>query len=166
MRGEIEKHKLKVKELENRKLKNSLNYKNQNLINFGIEISRKREFTELIYAKLVSIKNNGNIDLKEYNKILTLTKSHLQIDKELEVLQKNINSVNTEFSSRLIAIYPQLSANEVQLASLLRLKFNTKEIAVIKNISPDSVKVMRYRIRKKLNLPTNQGLSQFMQELD
>jgi DNA-binding CsgD family transcriptional regulator len=38
----------------------------------------------------------------------------------------------------------------------------TKEIATVMDISPESVKVARHRLRKKLNLATEQNLSSFL----
>ena len=34
----------------------------------------------------------------------------------------------------------------------------------IKNITPDSVKVLRYRLRKRFNLPTKTTLPEFLNE--
>ena len=164
--SKLNEEKLKLEEFETEKLQEKLHSKSKDLTDFGIEITRKKEFTENIYDKLTILKKEIKTKSTELNELISFIKSHIQIDRELDHFQKNIDSINNEFVSRLRNDCPSLTNNELQLASLLRLKFNTKEIAVIKNISPDSVKVLRYRIRKKLNLSTHQGLSQFMQELD
>ena len=61
--------------------------------------------------------------------------------------------------------FPTLSANEIQICLLLRLQLSSKEIASIKNISVDSLKVLRYRLRKKLNLDSSVKLAEFMNSL-
>ena len=61
--------------------------------------------------------------------------------------------------------YPDLSPSEQQMCALLRLKLSTKEIATVKNISPASVKVMRHRLRKKMNLNSEINLSEFLDTL-
>jgi DNA-binding CsgD family transcriptional regulator len=58
-----------------------------------------------------------------------------------------------------------MTENEKRLAALLRLNLSSKEIASILNISPKSVEMNRYRLRKKLGVPSDVGLSEFIREL-
>ncbi len=166
MESWLNEEKLKLGNLGKTILQEKLHSKGKDLTDFSIEIRRKKEFTEEIYKKLALLKKeNGNGTLA-LNKLISFTKSHLQIDKELSLFQRNIDSVNHEFITSLRNDYPSLTNNELQLASLLRLKLSTKEIAVIKNISPDSAKVLRYRLRKKLNIAARTNLSQFLQDIN
>lgn len=165
MKNGLNEEKLKLEESERKRLQTELRNKNKDLTDFGIEITRKKEFTERVYKKLINLKKQRKMSATALNEVISFTNSHMQIDKEIDYLQRNVESVNHEFVSVLKNDCPALTSNELHLASLLRLKFSTKEIAIIKNISPDSVKVMRYRIRKKLNLPTHKHLSEYMLEL-
>ncbi|WP_157811716.1 helix-turn-helix transcriptional regulator [Tenacibaculum sp. SZ-18] len=45
---------------------------------------------------------------------------------------------------------------------LLRLNLTSKEIAEILNVTPDSVRVARYRLRKKLPISPKEDLVNFM----
>jgi len=101
-----------------------------------------------------------------HKEILKIIKSRLIINKDLNYFNGNVKKINHEFVSKLKVAYPDLTPNEIHLASLLRIKLNTKEIAIIKNISPNSVKVLRYRIRKKMNLETSINLSEFLNSLN
>jgi DNA-binding CsgD family transcriptional regulator len=163
MRNALVQEKLLVEKANNKKLEYELKSKGKDLTDFGIEISRKQEFIEIVYKKLNMLKRN-NSNTQSLNDLIALTKSHLIIDRELEHFQKNVELVNYEFTSRLRTTYPSLTKNEIQLASLLRLNLSSKEISRIKNISPDSVKVLRYRMRKKLDIPASKELSLFMQD--
>ena len=53
----------------------------------------------------------------------------------------------------------------LRLASLLLLNFPTKDIATLNNVTPGSVRLARHRLRKKLNLPAEQDLLEFLQGL-
>jgi len=46
----------------------------------------------------------------------------------------------------------------------LRLNMNSKEIASLMNIQPESVSMSRYRIRKKLALPRKQNLNEYLSQ--
>ncbi|MEZ4827610.1 MAG: LuxR C-terminal-related transcriptional regulator [Bacteroidia bacterium] len=48
------------------------------------------------------------------------------------------------------------------MITLMKMNLSTKEIATILNITPESVNKARYRLRKKLNLDTDQNLQQFI----
>ena len=61
--------------------------------------------------------------------------------------------------------FPLARPSEIRLCALLRLNFASKEIAAIMGISPDSVKVARYRLRKKLELTRNDSLVDFIRNM-
>ena len=61
--------------------------------------------------------------------------------------------------------YPEVSTNDLRLMSLLKMNLSSKEIANILNISIEGVKKARYRLRKKLNLNTEESLQELVIEL-
>ena len=61
--------------------------------------------------------------------------------------------------------YPKLTANELKLCTFLRLNLSTKEIAQLMNISLRGVELSRYRLRKKLELPTETSLFEFFNSI-
>lgn len=61
--------------------------------------------------------------------------------------------------------YPEVSNNDLRLMSLLKLNLSSKEIANILNISVEGVKKARYRLRKKLNLNTEESPQELVIEL-
>ncbi|MCE7993633.1 MAG: helix-turn-helix transcriptional regulator [Roseivirga sp.] len=56
------------------------------------------------------------------------------------------------FQDRLKATYPHLTAYDLRLCTYLKSNLSTKEIAILLNITPDSVKKAKHRLRKKLHL--------------
>ncbi|MBV1888269.1 MAG: LuxR C-terminal-related transcriptional regulator, partial [Urechidicola sp.] len=58
--------------------------------------------------------------------------------------------------------HPTLTPNDLKSCAFLKLNLSSKEIAQLLNISPKSVEVKRYRLRKKLELPHNSGLSEYL----
>jgi DNA-binding CsgD family transcriptional regulator len=47
----------------------------------------------------------------------------------------------------------------------MRMQLNTKEIAQMLNIEPKSIRMARYRLKKKLNLPEETDLINFISKL-
>ena len=162
LKNALSEKRLQLKELERIRLQDELYYNKRDLTDFGIEINRKREYVEKILEKLIDLKNKSTANADEINGIIKYAKSQLQIGKSIDYFHKNVHKVNHEFMSKLKDSYPSLSNNELHLASLLRLNLNSKEIATIKSVTPDSVKVLRYRLRKKFDLKKGTSLTEFL----
>ena len=60
--------------------------------------------------------------------------------------------LHPQFIEKLTTDYPQLSRNDLELCSLIKMNLSTKEIAQILRITDQSVRTRKYRILKKLNL--------------
>lgn len=58
--------------------------------------------------------------------------------------------------------HPNLTQNELKLCAYLRINLSSKEIAQMLNISPESLITKRYRLRKKLDLDTEDNLVKFL----
>lgn len=73
--------------------------------------------------------------------------------------------MHKDFSVRLASKFPQLTAQERKLATLLRLEFSTKYIASLLNISPKSVEIERHRMRTKMGLSRDVKLTDFIKNI-
>ncbi len=156
---------LQLIELENKRLEDALQYKKLDLTNFGIEITKNRKFIQSLHTMLIKIKNSKLKDSEDFNNVMKTIKSRLLMNKELNYFNGNVEKINHEFTTKLKKLHPSLTPNEIHLASLLRLNLNSKEIATIKNVESNSVKVLRYRMRKKMNLDTSIKLSEFLNKI-
>ena len=152
----IQKEKLLRKEAE-------IEFKKQDITDFGIEISRTREFITHLSKLLSELSDSKNDDV--INPLKSEINAFLSNGKSADVLNKNVEEVNHEFVLKLKKKFPSLSKNEIQICLLLRLQLSTKEIAAIKNISQNSMKVLRYRIRKKMALDSAINLTDYIQTL-
>jgi len=162
MKSELNEKQLQLTELEKLRLQQEIQFKNKDLTSFGVEITKNRAFIRSLHSKLLSLEKSEKNDFEDLSGILKTIKTQLLTYSDLNHFNENVKKVNHAFRAKLKESYPSLTPNEIHLASLLLLKLNTKEIAAIKNISPNSVKVLRYRLRKKLNLETSINLSEFL----
>jgi len=165
------KRQLAESELQNEKLTSQqlqlqLNSKKQDLTNLALDISRKNRFSTKVHESLQDI--NRTSDAQERKKkiqaLVRLTSNHLRINEDAQEFQINIDTVNNDFFNKLDKHFAGLTANDKNLCGLIRLNLSSKDIAAIKNISPKSVEMGRYRLRKKLNLSSEKDLSEFLQK--
>ncbi|MBU3010104.1 tetratricopeptide repeat protein [Polaribacter vadi] len=129
--------------------------------------SMRLEFLKQLLMQLKNQrKSNKSLAVKNYIKDLSFKiQQQITIESKLTLLKKKIGSVNDGFDSLLINAYKDLTKTEREVCALLRLNLSIKEIASIRNSNSDAIKAIRYRIRKKMNVPKDQKLERFIQNL-
>lgn len=77
----------------------------------------------------------------------------------------SFNLVNKNFFEQIQKKFPDLTRNELRLCALIKCNLGNKEIANILNITADSVKKSRNRLRKRLQLEADDSLTKYIQFL-
>jgi hypothetical protein len=72
------------------------------------------------------------------------------------------NALDPDFCKKLLRLAPNLIATEIEFCILLRLNFETKEIARYTKSSVRAVEGKKYRVRRKLNIPSDQDITIWM----
>jgi DNA-binding CsgD family transcriptional regulator len=80
-----------------------------------------------------------------------------------ELFQKYFEEVDHGFFENIVKLQPRLSNNDIRLCALIKLKLSNKEIATMMNITPQSVKVAKNRLRKKLNIQQGGDICSLLQ---
>jgi len=141
-----------------------LKFRQNEMVTMAMSIIHKNEFLNSLKDEIVKIK--ANVKDPEVrmglNKLSLMITQDLSIDRDREKFQMHISEQNSSFIHRLTEAFPTMTDNEKRLASLLRLNLSSKEIASILNISPKSVEMNRYRLRKKLKVDPKVSLSDFI----
>ena len=75
------------------------------------------------------------------------------------------NNADKKFLRKIKTKHPGLTPNDLRLCAYLRLNLSSKEIAPLLNISPRSVEVKRYRLRKKMQLDHDINLTNYIIDL-
>ena len=156
----ISKELLEKKAAEEERVKRELNEKKEYLTGFAIEISRKHKLIEEVFTRLQEIRK-----AKDKNPGLEELLKYLRDQRNVESLLEEVELVNSDFYTKLNHLYPDLSAKERRMAALVRLNLSNKEIAIIKNITPASTKVLRHRLGKKLGVTGGESLYNFLRNL-
>lgn len=103
---------------------------------------------------------------KEYEPLKTKIKKIIKVNSlsknEWQSFEKNLLKSHEDFVTRLTRNYPELSAKDIKLSIYLKMNLSSKEIAPLMNISYRGVELHRYRLRKKLNISTEESLNTFM----
>ncbi|QOG00634.1 triple tyrosine motif-containing protein [Flavobacterium sp. MDT1-60] len=107
-------------------------------------------------------KNDSNTNFSLLTKINRIIDHELQGDQHWNEFEEIFNQLHDNFMQRLKTKFPELTPRDMRLCAYLRMNFNTKEIAPLLGISVRGVEDTRYRIRKKLQLPSDANITEFI----
>ncbi|MCG8696408.1 MAG: LuxR C-terminal-related transcriptional regulator, partial [Bacteroidales bacterium] len=132
-------------------LEYSLTHKKNDLSQVIIDNRLRQSFKAELLEKLKLIyKNNDNNIKSQLGSFIADLNIQFDADEKRSQLQENIDKVNSEFEEKLKERFPQLTKSEIEILGYIKLKLTTKEIANIRKVSPNTVKVTKHRINKKL----------------
>ena len=143
---------------------NELDFRNKALTTHTLNLIQKNSILEEIRQTVSLALKSGQRDENTplFSKLINLIDYSFNLDKDWDEFKMYFEGVHKDFFSKLKKDNPELSAGELRLCALIRLNLNLKEAATLLNISPDSVKTARHRLRKKLNLPEESNLSDYL----
>ncbi len=110
-------------------------------------------------------KQNNKTLAPLFQKINTLLNSNLDSEEDWKTFLIKFEQKHTHFFKKIKESYPQLTANDLRLCACLKLNLDSKEIAALMNISVRAVENSRYRLRKKLDIPSHQHLNDFFLQM-
>lgn len=145
--------------------KQEIAFKKKELTSQTLHLVQKSTFIQELKENLEKIKHSPELFKVEFRRLVMLLKKESAEDKEWEVFKSYFSEVHNDFDKSLKASYPDITEKEIRLASFIRMNLNTKEIASILHVLPDSVLKSKYRMKKKLNLDKDQDLNAFLNGL-
>ncbi|WP_066627030.1 response regulator [Labilibacter marinus] len=140
--------------------------KERELIQNALNLEKSIEFLVKLKSKLSQFKQNANLrkkDQADIDEMLELIEDRTSYDNwnQFELV---FQSVHPDFIKKLLKVYPELSMADLKLCVLIRLNISIKNIAYILHIKPESIKVSRSRLRKKMRLEQSQNLVSFLSQ--
>lgn len=162
---ELKKQKAMVEmEVKRNTLENELDIKSNELMLTMRYLIQKNEILTELKSEIDALKEQSAKYPVKY--IKNLEKIIDQgLDTQTESWKSAMNNLKLSeqgFFRRLKEKHPELTPNDLRLCSYLRMNFTSKEIAHLLNISGRGVEIGRYRLRKKMNLPHDVNLSEYL----
>ncbi|MCB4807253.1 LuxR C-terminal-related transcriptional regulator [Tamlana sp. 62-3] len=157
---------LELKELENKeqltrfkndKLQQDIENKNRELGISTMNLIKKNEFLNNLKKELQNVN-----DVKSIKRVINIIDKNINNTDDWHVFEEAFNNADKDFLKKIKQLHPELTSNDLRLCAYLRLNLASKEIAPLLNISPRSVEVKRYRLRKKMNLKHEASLTDYI----
>lgn len=152
-------------EIKNQNISNELTQKNKEIVNYALNIVQHKHFLRNIKDELnLFSKKVPREEILDLDRVITKLSFYDDHEEEWERLKVHFDSVHSGFFSKLKSKHPLLTQTELEHCSFIKLQLPTKEIARMLNIDPKSVQASRYRIKKKMNLPLESDLREFIEK--
>ena len=149
----------KEKELmqsRNNQLKIEIESKTRELASSTMNIIKKNELLSSLKIELIKGEEKG------IKNVIRIIDKNINNKGDWQMFIEAFNNADKDFIKKIKSLHNSLTPNDLKLCAYLRLNLSSKEIAPLLNISPRSVEVKRYRLRKKMNLEHNDSLTDYI----
>ena len=140
----------------NKNLKQDIENKNKELASSTMSIIKKNEFLNQIKNELKNTSNDENLV-----SVIQIIDKNINNSDDWKMFEEAFNNADKDFFKKIKKTHPKLTSNDLRLCMYLRMNLSSKEIAPLLNISPRSIEIKRYRLRKKINLERNVNLNDY-----
>lgn len=163
---ELAELKVHQQQLELQSVQSALDNSRQEASSFAVFLRSRNELLDKIRDMIKQgYKMNEQEIVPHLKKINAFITQYQSGDKSNSSLLMNVEEKNQEFLQRLSVQHPNLTQGEKYLATLLRVNLSTKEISMLTGNTPKTINMNRYRLRKSLNLSTEEDLTDYLQNI-
>ncbi|QHS63781.1 ligand-binding sensor domain-containing protein [Chitinophaga agri] len=148
--------------LQNEKLTSEVQFKNRELATATMYLLHRGKVLSNIKEELLSAMKKIEPQQGLFKKVLRLFEEAENNEEDWEQFSRHFDEVHNNFLFTLKRRYPELSTTDLKLCAYLRINLTTKEIAQSLGISVRGVETSRYRLRKKLEIPAEVTLYDFL----
>lgn len=152
-------------ETKSNALQQKLEFKNRELTSNALSLAKLNEITANIAEKVSKAMPHSD---KKGKEIISSIIKELELnvnDSSWKEFEMRFENVYSGFYKKIKDINPDISPNELKICALLRLNLSTKDVAALTSRSPRTIDSVRFSIRKKLNLDSNENLNTFLSNL-
>jgi tetratricopeptide (TPR) repeat protein len=155
---------LRNKQLQEENLKQELAVRSRELSTHTLHVIQKNQLLEELRGQLGElVKDDKRDQKKQLKQLLHQIGQNFHHDQHWEDFRTTFEQVHQPFFDKLQQHCSTLTAGERRLVALLKMNLTSQDIATSLGVSLDSLRVMRYRLRKRLNLPVGESLTAFLQ---
>lgn len=161
---ELEANEKQIVQLKNDKLESDVNFKNKELASVTMHLVQRGKLLSNIKEDLVRLQRHidNPTGAQEFKKVIRLLNDDESNEEDWEHFSIHFDQVHSNFLANLKGRYPTLTSTDLKLCAYLRMNLSSKEIAQLMNISLRGVEISRYRLRKKLNVPSDANLYDYL----
>lgn len=153
---------LKIAEHTKEKLEEELKNKHKELAMVTMNVAKKNEKLIEIKERLLELENLPDRERRKVESLLRMLEDEINDESYWENFEQHFNALNDDFLNKLKKEHPDITHKDLKMCAFLRMNLSNKEIASLLNITLRGVEASRLRLRKKLNLPKDMPLNEYI----
>ena len=157
---------LQNRQLQEEKLIQELEVRRKGLTSSTLHVIQKNQLLENLRDRLsIMVKDDKRDQKKQLQQLIQQINLNFNHDQYWNEFRETFGQVHQQFFDNLKSHCEELTGNDLRLLSLIKLNLASGDIATLLGISQDSLRVSRYRLKKKLSLNNGESLTVFVQSL-
>lgn len=160
------KHRQKHVKLESEKdhIASELEIATRQLGDFTNSIREKNKLLNEYSAEIEKLNKHGDEVTLQASKVARdkLLASTILTDDQWDEFCMLFDKVHVGYLHRLREKLPNLSQADIRYIALSKLNLNAKEMASMQGIRPETIRMSRHRLRKKLNIDADKALEELV----
>lgn len=157
---------LQNRQLQQERLKTDLEQNSRELSSQLLHVIQKNEALDEIKTGITSIlKDERRDQKKQLRELLQRVNESYSSDQYWKEFRNIFDQLHVSFFAGLQRRSIELTPTDLRLLSLIKMNLKPNEIATILGITSDSLRVSRYRVKKKLGLEAEESLTGFLHSI-
>ena len=159
--------KSKLNALKQEKLQQEIELEQRKVAASSLQLTHYNHLLKNVKKEIDKIRDNTpQQPVREQIKLLTKSiENNLGGENEWDKFKLHFEAVSPHFFENLKKLAPALTDLDLKHCAYLKLNLTPKQVAQILGINPKSVTLSRVRIKKKIQLPENEKLGDFLQNI-
>ena len=154
--------------LRNEQLEAAVLLKSKELATYSLLEASRNQVLQKLRTELSRIRyeGGGHLPKKDYESLLAIIRDGEFSESSWEHFYNTFDLIHKSFFRTLQDRHPDLSTNDLRICAYLRLNLSTKELADIMGVTLKGAEAAKYRLRKKLSLPSNVSIFEYLSHID
>lgn len=156
-----------INNLKKQQYEEEIATKERELTTASLLMYQKNEALQKLQEQIQSItKETTDKDAqKSLKNTISQIKNEINLEKDWDLFKKQFEQVYPKFFVELTSKYPELNLTDLRLCAYMRMNLDNRVIAQFLGISPDSLRVARHRLRKKIHIKDDKELYLILQSI-
>lgn len=154
----------KIREIEKLKMDAELALRKKELVGFSIRLVTKNDLLNKISTLAKKYNSEKTLNTSFYNSLSEIIEENTNIEREWDQFKEQFEQVHHGFFNHLKEKLPSLTEHELRFCAYLKIGLGTKEIARLLNITPETVRKFKSRLKKKFLLDKDSFMEDFLRQ--
>jgi tetratricopeptide (TPR) repeat protein len=154
-----------INALKQRQAEERLSIRERELSSITVQIQQKNEVMFGLKTQLEKIASKGSALQDDFKTLYKSVRKDLNLSSDWDKFKVHFEQVHPDFFAVLNRSHPEISLSDLRICAYLRMNMDNATIAHILNVSTDSLRVRRHRLRKRMGFQTDKEIYNYLASL-